>query len=78
MNASIDRDTNKKVFTIAHEITAATNAEYTINGIKDSSTSNKIETIPCLTINLEKKTTEPIKITIEDSDIKESIDLIKK
>ncbi|KUF34624.1 flagellar hook-associated protein 2 [Bacillus cereus] len=78
VNASIDQDTNKKVFTIAHEITAATNAEYTINGIKDSSTSNKIETIPGLTINLEKKTTEPIKITIEDSDIKESIDLIKK
>ena len=62
MNASIDQDTNKKVFTIAHEITAATNAEYTINGIKDSSTSNKIETIPGLTINLEKKTTEPIKL----------------
>ena len=46
MNSSIDKGTNKKVFTIANEITAATNAEYTINGIKDSSTSNKIDTIP--------------------------------
>lgn len=36
MNSSIDKGTNKKVFTIANEITAATNAEYTINGIKDS------------------------------------------
>ncbi|HDX9638741.1 TPA: flagellar hook-associated protein 2 [Bacillus mobilis] len=78
VNSSIDKDSNNKVFTIANEITAATNAEYTINGIKDSSTSNKIDTIPGLTINLEKKTTEPIKITIEDSDIKDSIDLIKK
>ncbi|GAB6462333.1 flagellar hook-associated protein 2 [Bacillus cereus] len=77
VNSSIDKYKNK-VFTIANEITAATNAEYTINGIKDSSTSNKIDTIPGLTINLEKKTTEPIKITIEDSDIKDSIDLIKK
>ncbi|MGN4611037.1 MULTISPECIES: flagellar hook-associated protein 2 [Bacillus] len=77
VNSSIDKDKNK-VFTIANEITAATNAEYTINGIKDSSTSNKIDTIPGLIINLEKKTTEPIKITIEDSDIKDSIDLIKK
>ncbi|MGI8303424.1 flagellar hook-associated protein 2 [Bacillus paranthracis] len=78
VNSSIDEDTNKKVFTIANEITAATNAEYTINGIKDSSTSNKIDTIPGLTINLEKATSEPIKITIEDSNIKDSIDLIKK
>ncbi|HFJ9467506.1 flagellar hook-associated protein 2 [Bacillus paranthracis] len=78
VNSSIDEDTNKKVFTIANEITAATNAEYTINGIKDSSTSNKIDTIPGLTINLEKATSEPIKITIEDSNVKDSIDLIKK
>ncbi len=62
----------------AHEVTAATNAKYTINGIKEISTSNKIETIPGLTINLEKETTNPIKITIEDSNIKDSIDLIKK
>ncbi|WP_000896520.1 flagellar hook-associated protein 2 [Bacillus anthracis] len=68
----------EKLFVAAHEITAATNAEYTINGIKDSSTSNKIDTIPGLVINLEKETTEPIKITIEDSNIKDSIDLIKK
>ncbi len=78
VNSSIDQDTNKKVFTIANEITAATNAEYTINGIKDSSTSNKIDAIPGLTINLEKATSEPIKITIEDSNVKDSIDLIKK
>ncbi|BCC46276.1 hypothetical protein BCJMU02_1585 [Bacillus cereus] len=78
VNSSIDKGTNKKVFTIANEITAATNAEYTINGIKDSSTSNKIDTIPGLTINLEKATSEPIKITIEDSNVKDSIDLIKK
>ena len=77
MNSSIDKGTNKKVFTIANEITAATNAEYTINGIKDSSTSNKIDTIRGLTINLEKATSEPIKITIEDSNVKDSIDLIK-
>ncbi|MGD2276957.1 flagellar hook-associated protein 2 [Bacillus wiedmannii] len=77
VSSSIGAD-NKKTFTVAHEITAATNAEYTINGIKDSSTSNKIDKIPGLTINLEKKTTEPIKITVEDSDIKDSIDLIKK
>ena len=44
----------EKLFVAAHEITAA-NAEYTINGIKDSSTSNKIDTIPGLVINLEKK-----------------------
>ena len=30
-----------------------------------------------LTINLEKATSEPIKITIEDSNVKDSIDLIK-
>ena len=65
MNSSIDKGTNKKVFTIANEITAATNAEYTINGIKDSSTSNKIDTIPCLTINLEKATSEPIKLLLK-------------
>ncbi|MCU5172476.1 flagellar hook-associated protein 2 [Bacillus paranthracis] len=68
----------EKVFVAAHEVTAATNAEYTINGIKEISTSNKIETIPGLTINLEKETTNPIKITIEDSNIKDSIELIKK
>ncbi|ARO64114.1 Flagellar hook-associated protein 2 [Bacillus cereus] len=77
VKSSIDKD-NNKVFTVAHEITAATNAEYTINGIKDSSVSNKIDTIPGLIINLEKVTTEPIKITVEDSNIKDSIDLIKK
>ncbi|EOQ16879.1 flagellar hook-associated protein 2 [Bacillus cereus] len=77
VKSSIDKD-NSKIFTVAHEITAATNAEYTINGIKDSSTSNKIDTIPGLVINLEKETTEPIKITVEDSNIKDSVDLIKK
>ncbi|PEA16581.1 flagellar filament capping protein FliD [Bacillus thuringiensis] len=77
VKSSIDKD-NNKIFTVAHEITAATNAEYTINGIKDSSTSNKIDTIPGLVINLEKETTEPIKITVEDSNIKDSVDLIKK
>ena len=54
MNSFVDKD-NNKVFTIAHQITAATNAKYTINGIQDTSTSNKIDTIPGLTINLEKK-----------------------
>ncbi|PEY66930.1 flagellar filament capping protein FliD [Bacillus cereus] len=63
---------------IAHQVTGAVNAEYTINGIKGTSKTNKIDTIPGLTINLEKVTTEPIKLTIEDSDIKNSIDLIKK
>lgn len=77
VNSSLDKE-NNKIFTVAHEITAATNAEFTINGIKDSSKSNKIDTIPGLIINLEKETTEPIKITIEDSNIKDSIDLIKK
>ena len=51
-------------------MTGAVNAEYTINGIKGTSKTNKIDTIPGLTINLEKVTTEPIKLTIEDSDIK--------
>ncbi|HHP5606683.1 TPA: flagellar hook-associated protein 2 [Bacillus paranthracis] len=77
VNSSLDKE-NNKIFTVAHEITAATNAEFTINGIKDSSKSNKIDSIPGLIINLEKETTEPIKITIEDSNIKDSIDLIKK
>lgn len=63
---------------VAHQVTGAINAEYTINGIKGTSKTNKIDTIPGLTINLEKETTEPIKLTIEDSDIKNSIDLIKK
>ena len=63
---------------VAHQVTGAINAEYTINGIKGTSKTNKIDTIPGLTINLEKVTTEPIKLTIEDSDIKNSIDLIKK
>ncbi|KAA0797421.1 flagellar hook-associated protein 2 [Bacillus sp. JAS102] len=63
---------------IAHQVTGAVNAEYTINGIKGTSKTNKIDTIPGLTIDLEKVTTEPIKLTIEDSDIKNSIDLIKK
>ncbi|WP_144610749.1 flagellar hook-associated protein 2 [Bacillus cereus] len=66
------------VNTIAHQVTAATNAEYTINGIKGTSKTNKIEAIPGLTINLDKVTTESITLTIEDSDIKNSIDLIKK
>ncbi|WP_448163006.1 flagellar hook-associated protein 2 [Bacillus mobilis] len=77
VKSSLD-DKNNKVFTVAHQITAATNAKYTINGIQDTSISNKIDTIPGLTINLEKETTEPIKITIEDSNIKDSIDLIKR
>ena len=55
---------------VAHQVTGAINAEYTINGIKGTSKTNKIDTIPGLTINLEKETTEPIKLTIEDSDIK--------
>lgn len=63
---------------IANQVTPAQNAQYTINGIADSSSSNKIDTIPGLTINLEKETTEPIKVTIEDSNIKESINMIKK
>lgn len=66
------------VNTIAHQVTAATNAEYTINGIKGTSKTNKIEAIPGLIINLDKVTTESITLTIEDSDIKNSIDLIKK
>lgn len=77
VNSSLDKD-NNKVFTVAHEITEATNAEYTINGINETSTSNKIDTIPGLTINLEKATSDPIKITIEDSNVKDSIDLVKK
>ena len=56
--------------TIAHQVTAATNAEYTINGIKGTSKTNKIEAIPGLIINLDKVTTESITLTIEDSDIK--------
>lgn len=63
---------------IAHEVTEASDAEYTINGISGTSPSNKIETIPGITINLEKVTTETIKLTVEDSDMQESIDLIKK
>ncbi|EJS67170.1 flagellar filament capping protein FliD [Bacillus cereus] len=63
---------------IAHQVTGAVNAEFTINGVKGKSTTNKIDTIPGLTINLEKVTTEPITLTVEDSDIKNSIDLIKK
>ncbi|MEK4706557.1 flagellar hook-associated protein 2 [Bacillus sp. FSL R10-2780] len=66
------------VNTIAHQVTGAKNAEYTINGIKGTSKTNKIDAIPGLTINLDKVTTEPITLTIEDSDIKNSIDLIKK
>lgn len=63
---------------VAHEVTKAKNAEYTINGIKETSTSNIIESLPGVTINLEKVTTEPIKLTIQDSDVQGSIDMIKK
>ncbi|PGK37982.1 flagellar filament capping protein FliD [Bacillus anthracis] len=63
---------------IAHEVTKASDAKYTINGISETSKSNKVTTLPGVTINLEKETTEPITLTINDSDIKESIDLIKK
>ncbi|PFJ17245.1 flagellar filament capping protein FliD [Bacillus cereus] len=63
---------------IANEITKASNAEYTINGISETSTSNKIESLPGVTINLEKVTDKPITLTIEDSNIDASINLIKK
>lgn len=63
---------------IAHEVTAPSDAEYTINGLHRTSSSNKIDAIPGVTINLEKVTTETIKLTVEDSDMQESIDLIKK
>ena len=75
VNSSVNTDGTNIV---ANEITKATNAEYTINGIRETSKSNKIDKIPGLTINLEKETTEPIKLTVGDSDIKASIDLIKK
>ncbi|CAM4368938.1 flagellar capping protein [Bacillus manliponensis] len=64
--------------TVAHEITAATNAKYTINGVEEEGNSNKIDSLPGVTINLEKVTTEPIKLTVQESDVKESIDLIKR
>ncbi|MGI2750039.1 flagellar hook-associated protein 2 [Bacillus cytotoxicus] len=63
---------------IANEITKPSDAEYTINGIAGTSKSNKISTLPGVTINLEKETAEPITLTIQDSDIKDSINLIKK
>lgn len=74
----VTSETKDGVNTIAHQVTGATNAEYTINGVKGTSKTNKIDAMPGLTINLEKVTTEPITLTIEDSDIKNSIDLIKK
>lgn len=64
--------------TIAHEVTKATNAKYTINGVAEESASNTIESLPGVTINLQKVTTEPIKLTVEDSDIQGAIDLIIK
>ncbi|MGQ0515847.1 hypothetical protein ACT453_31030, partial [Bacillus sp. D-CC] len=60
VNSSVNTDGTNIV---ANEITKATNAEYTINGIRETSKSNKIDKIPGLTINLEKETTEPIKLT---------------
>lgn len=54
------------------------NVEYIINGIKGISKINKIDIILGLIINLEKEIIELIKLIIEDFDIKNLIDLIKK
>lgn len=64
--------------TIAHEVTKATNAKYTINGVAQESASNTIDSLSGITINLQKVTTEPIKLTVEDTDMQGAIDLIIK
>ncbi|PHA01936.1 flagellar filament capping protein FliD [Bacillus pseudomycoides] len=65
---------------IMNVVTPAKNARYTINGSKDLfSESNTVDALPGVTIHLEKETAgTPIKFTIEDSNIKDSVDIIKK
>ncbi|ENQ3080324.1 flagellar hook-associated protein 2 [Bacillus cereus] len=66
--------------TTINEINAAKDAEYTINGIKGTSSTNTIDKLPGVTIQLEKLTAvnQSIKFTVEDSGTKDSADLIKK
>lgn len=55
---------------IANQVTPAENAQYTINGIADSSSSNKIDAIPGLTINLEKKRLNQLKLQLKIQTLK--------
>ena len=64
-------------------INAAKDAVYTINGVKITEAdkkTNTIDTIPGVTIHLEKVTEvgKPIKLTVEDSGVKDAADIIKK
>ncbi|MEH6888790.1 flagellar hook-associated protein 2 [Bacillus sp. JJ864] len=63
---------------IAHEETPPQDAEYTINGITQTSKSNTVNALPGVTIKLEKETSEPIRLTVEDSNINAAMDAIKK
>ncbi|MGG2092775.1 flagellar hook-associated protein 2 [Bacillus sp. S13(2024)] len=65
---------------ILNEITVPKNAQYTINGITDTSESNTISKLPGVTIQLEKATpvNTQITFTVADSNIKDSVDIIKK
>lgn len=62
----------------AHQETLPQDAEYTINGITQTSKSNTINTLPGVTIKLEKVTTEAISLTVEDSNVNAGMDAIKK
>ncbi|HDX9590442.1 TPA: flagellar hook-associated protein 2 [Bacillus pseudomycoides] len=66
--------------TTINEINAAKDAEYTINGIKGSSSTNTLDELPGVSIKLEKLTAvnQPIKFTVEDSGVTDSADRIKK
>ncbi|MDC2865749.1 MULTISPECIES: flagellar hook-associated protein 2 [unclassified Bacillus (in: firmicutes)] len=66
--------------TAMNEINPAKNSIYTINGIEETSESNTVDKLPGVTIHLEKVTplNQPIKFTVEDSNIKDSADIIKK
>lgn len=65
---------------IVNEVTSAKNASYTINGIAGTSESNTIDQLPGVTIHLDKVTAAgtPIKFTVEDTNMKDSVDIIKK
>ncbi|HDX9579539.1 TPA: flagellar hook-associated protein 2 [Bacillus pseudomycoides] len=66
--------------TTINEINAAKDAEYTINGITGTSSTNTIDKLPGVTIQLEKLTAvnQSIKFTVEDSGTTDSADMIKK
>ncbi|ACK93793.1 flagellar hook-associated protein 2 [Bacillus thuringiensis] len=62
-----------------NEIEKAKNSTYVINGVEEHGESNTIETLPGVKIQLDKSEVgKSVKFTVEDSNVKEANELIKK